>query len=462
MGNSRSIDIDTGFSPPALGRILTEELKLPANPRLCVAYSGGVDSHVLLHALAQLRAVQPLSLRAVHVDHGLQPASGDWARHCEQVCIGLDIACVVERIEMINQEKDGLEAAARYGRYACLLRHLEPGEVLLTAHHQDDQAETVLLQLLRGTGVQGLAGMPRLTPFGAGWLARPLLAFSRRALERYAHAEKLRWIEDPSNRDLRHGRNLLRHNVFPVLQGHWPTAARRLAQAAQHATEAAGLLDEMARADLGSCRVAEGLRVPALAQLPASRRRNVLRYWIRERGFQAPATALLERILVLVDNLPRTRQAEIRWGGVALHRYRDLLMLHPASLTSPAEPPPDWDGRTPLWLPAAGVQLRLLPTSGTGLARQRLDGASLQVRFRQGGERCQLPGRQHHHKLKKLLQAAGVPPWERARLPLLYVNNALAAIGDRWVCEPYAAKPGEPGWTVALETPTSESKDKGY
>ena len=457
----RSIDIDTGFSPQALGRILTEELKLPANPRLCVAYSGGVDSHVLLHALAQLRARQPLLLRAVHVDHGLQPTSGDWAQHCKRVCTELEIACVIERIKVINQGKDGLEAAARHGRYACFRRHLEPDEVLLTAHHQDDQAETVLLQLLRGAGVQGLAGMPPRTPLGAGWLARPLLAFSRRALEHYAHVENLRWIEGPSNRDLRHGRNLLRHKVFPVLQGHWPTAARQLVQAAQHATEAAGLLDEMARADLGSCRVAGGLQVPALARLPASRRRNVLRYWIRERGFQAPATALLERISALVENLPRTRQAEIRWGGVALHRYRDLLMLCPVLLTSPTEPSPDWDGRGPLWLPAAGVQLRLSPTSGAGLARQRLDGASLQVRFRQGGERCQLPGRQHHHKLKKLLQAAGVPPWERARLPLLYVNDALAAIGDRWVCEPYAAKPGEPGWTVVLETPTPEREGGG-
>lgn len=422
-----------------------------------------MDSHVLLHALAHLRATRSFLLRAVHVDHGLQPASGEWARHCERVCLDLDISCIIESINLINQEKDGLEAAARRGRYACLMHHLQPGEVLLTAHHQDDQAETVLLQLLRGTGVPGLAGMPRLTPFGAGWLARPLLSFPRRTLERYARAEKLHWIEDPSNQNLRHGRNLLRHKVFPALQGHWPAAARQLAQAAQHATEALGLLEEVARADLGPCRAAEGLQVSGLAQLPLPRRRNVLRHWIRERGFQAPSTVLLERISALVESLPRTRQAEIRWGGAVLHRYRDLLMLRPASSVAPVDgSAPDWDGRTPLWLPMVGMQLRLSPASGTGLARQRLDGALLQVRFRQGGERCQLPGRQHRHKLKKLLQAAGVPPWERARLPLLYVNNALAAIGDRWVCEPYAAKPGEPGWAVVLETPAPESKGEGY
>ena len=190
----------------------------------------------------------------------------------------------------------------------------------------------MLLQLLRGTGVQGLAGMPRLTPFGAGWLARPLLVFSRRALEHYARAEKLRWIEDPSNRDLRHGRNLLRHNVFRCYRGigrqrrgGWPRQRNTPPRPPACWTR----WPVPTSVPAGSQR---GLQVPALAQLPAPRRRNVLRYWIRERGFQTPATALLERISALVDSLPRTRQAEIRWGGVALHRYRDLLMLHPASL----------------------------------------------------------------------------------------------------------------------------------
>ena len=458
MGNSRSIDIDTDFSPQALGRILTEELKLPVNSRFRVAYSGGMDSHVLLYALARLHAVQDFGLCAVHVNHGLQPVAGEWARHCEQVCADLDVPCVVERIHVADLHEEGIEAAARRARYACLARHLEPGEVLLTAHHQDDQAETMLLQLLRGAGVQGLAGMSPLMAFAAGWLARPLLYFPRHALERYARAEGLCWVDDPSNRDLRHGRNLLRHNIFPTLQARWPAAARQLAQAARHAAEAADILEEMARADLGHRQVDGGLQVSLLARLPAPRRRNALRYWIRERGFQTPSTALLERILALTDRLPRTRHAMIRWGGAELRRYRDMLVLHPPG---PAPEPAGeivWDGSNPLLLPATGQQLRFAPVQGAGLARTRLEGATLQVRFRQGGERCRLPGRPHHHKLKKLLQAAGVPPWERARLPLLYVNDALAAIGDRWVCEPYAARADEPGLVMVLEKVAPKGK----
>jgi tRNA(Ile)-lysidine synthase len=457
LGNSRSIDIDTGFSSQALGRILTEELKLPVNSRFRVAYSGGMDSHVLLYALARLRAVQDFVLCAVHVHHGLQPAADEWARHCEQICVDLDIPCVVERIHVADLREQGLEAAARRGRYACLARHLEPGEILLTAHHQDDQAETMLLQLLRGAGIQGLAGMAPLMTFAAGQLARPLLSFPRHVLERYARAEGLCWVDDPSNRDLRHGRNLVRHKIFPALQARWPMAVRQLAHTARHATEAAAMLEEVARADLDHCQVDEGLRISLLAQLPAPRRRNVLRYWIRQGDFQTPSAALLERVLALTEHLPRTRHAMIRWSGAELRCYRDLLVLRlPGSVPEPAGEVA-WDGKSPLLLPATGQRLRLAPVQGAGLARARLEGAALQVRFRQGGERCQLPGRPHHHKLKKLLQAAGVPPWERARLPLLYVNDALAAVGDRWVCEPYAAKPGEPGWTVILETPASES-----
>ncbi len=458
MGNSRSIDIDTGFSPQALGRILTEELKLPVNSRFRVAYSGGMDSHVLLHAMVRLRAVHGFMLRAVHVDHGLQPASGEWARHCERVCTDLDVACVIERIHVTGQREAGLEAAARRGRYAGLARQLESGEVLLTAHHQDDQAETLLLQLLRGAGVQGLAGMPPLALFAAGQRARPLLGFPRQALERYARAERLHWVEDPSNRDLRHGRNLLRHRIFPALQARWPSAERQLAQAARHAAEASEVLEQVARADLEGCRAGEGLRASLLAQLSLPRRRNALRCWIRERGFQAPSAALLDRIQTLTVHMPRTRHALIRWGGAELRRYRDMLMLRPSSPVLEPAGELAWDGKSPLLLPATGEQLRFSPVQGAGLARARLESATLQVRFRQGGERCRLPGRPHRHKLKKLLQEAGVPPWERARLPLLYVNDAIAAIGDRWVCEPYAARADEPGFAMVLEKVAPKGK----
>lgn len=390
-------------------------------------------------------------LRALHVHHGLLPEADAWARHCARACAGLGVPCVVERIRVAGAAEEGVEAAARRARYACLARHLEPGEVLLTAHHRDDQAETVLLQLLRGTGVHGLAGMPAIVPFAAGFHARPLLGFPRAELERYARTQDLSWVEDPSNRALDIGRNLIRHRVLPLLRERWPTAGRQLAQAADRAAEAAALLDELARTDLATCIEDGNLRVSALRRLPPPRQRNALRGWIREQGFRVPSAKQLALLLAQLESEPRTRHAVVRWRGAELRRYRDVLVLRADTALPVAAGAVAWDGTRPLPLPSVGRQLRLAPMLGRGLARARVDGAALSVRFRQGGERCRLPGRSHRHKLKKLLQEAGVPPWERERLPLLYVNDALAAIGDRWVCEPFAAKSDEPGLVVVLE-----------
>lgn len=444
-------NIDKTFSPQALGRVLIERLKLPANARLKVAYSGGVDSHVLLHALARLRATTGFALAAVHVDHGLQPRSREWSGHCVRIGADLGVPCAVERIEVGTGAGEGLEAAARRERYAALARHVGTDEVLLTAHHLDDQAETVLLQLLRGAGVHGLSAMPELAPFGAGLHARPLLGFTRAQLAAYARAEGLHWIEDLSNFDTRHGRNLIRTRVLPVLKERWPQAAQQLARTARHAAEAAALLDELAQADLDACHHGAALWIPALLRLPAGRRRNALRRWIRARGFRAPSAATLERILAQTQAAPRTRHAAIRWPEAQVRRYRDALLLLPAG----GRPDPGlrraWDGKAPLEIPELGLRLRLVEAIGSGLARARLGPAALTVRLRRGGEACRLPGRAHRHRLKKLLQAAGVPPWERERLPLLYVGDELAAVGDLWVCEPFAARADEPGWRVVVE-----------
>jgi tRNA(Ile)-lysidine synthase len=449
--NSRSIEIDIVFSTEALGRFLTDDLRLPANTRFVVAYSGGLDSHVLLHALHRLSLEAGYRLRAVHVHHGLQPDADAWARHCDQVCAGLGVPCAVERVRVEGAAEDGLEAAARRARYACLARLLEPGEVLLTAHHQDDQAETVLLQLLRGAGVRGLAGMPSLAPFAGGFHARPLLGFPRAALLAYAQAQGLTWVEDPSNTVSDIDRNRLRHRLLPLMRERWPAADRQLAQAARHAAEAAALLDELAAIDLKDCLGNDGgLRVSGLRRLPPARARNLLRHWIRSQGFRVPSTKQLTWLQAQLGDDPETRHATIRWRNAELRRYRDTLVLR-NSMAAPAAGRIDWDGLKPLALPGTGWQMRLAPVQGRGLARERLHRAVYSVGFRQGGETCRLPGRGHRHKLKKLLQEAGVPPWERGRLPLLYVQDELAAIGDRWVCEPFAAKSDEPGLAVVLE-----------
>jgi tRNA(Ile)-lysidine synthase len=440
------------FSPAALADVL-QRLGLTSATPLIVAYSGGLDSHVLLHALARVRDERPLPLRAVHVNHGLHPQADAWARHCARVCVDLAVACREERIEVTDIGAHGLEAAARRARYARLAALLGPGEVLLTAHQRDDQAETVLLQLLRGAGVQGLAAMPEIMPFSAGRLARPLLGFSRAQLLAYARAQKLRWIEDPSNRDERLARNFLRHRVFPLLAQRWPSAPEQIARAAALAAEAAEQLDALAESDWRRCCLPDSaaLSIPALRQLPSPRARNLIRYWLRRQGFQAPSALQLAQILAQVAQEPRSRQAQIRWPGAEVRRYRDALVaLQPGPDARPVVGLP-WNPAEPLVLPGLGWRLRAVAAEGEGLSQARLAAAALTVRWRRGGEVCRLPGRAHRHKLKKLLQQAHVPPWERQRLPLVYADGELAAVGDRWVCEPYAARAGEPGWKLRLE-----------
>jgi len=448
---------DTGFSPAALAAVLFDELRLPPGAHLKVAYSGGLDSHVLLHALSVLRADHRFSLSAIHIDHDLQPASAEWGRHCAGICTNLDIQYVVKRVKVAGVADEGMEAAARRARYAALAAALEPGDTLLTAHHCDDQEETVFLQLLRGAGVAGLAAMQAKTVLGHGQIVRPLLGFSRAALHAYAQEHRLAWIEDPSNRALHLRRSFLRTEILPRLALHWPAHSSMLARTAHHAAEAMGLLDEVAETDLTACRHAvahspQALSVNALLALSTPRQRNLLRYWLRRQGFLAPAASQLEEVLAQVRTAPRSQQARVCWPGAEVWRYRDLLVAMPAQHSPDPSLDVIWDLRAPLDLPGIG-HLRAVPIRGQGLSCARLNGRSLHIRLRSGGETLKLAGRGHHHVLKKLLQAEGVPPWLRARLPLFYVDHELAAVADRWVCAPYLAGDGEEGLKIVWEPP---------
>lgn len=447
---------DSDFSPAALAAVLSGELRLPPSARLVLAFSGGLDSMVLLHALAVLRTEFPFSLRAVHIDHVLHPDSATWGRMCAQVCAQLAVPFDARQVTVGTVSVDGLEAAARRARYAALSELLSPGEILVTAHQRDDQAETVLLQLLRGTGVAGLAGMPARAAFGRGELVRPLLGFARATLEAYGCRHGLVWIDDPSNADLRLRRNYLRTEIVPRLRAAWPETDRMLVRAAGHAAEAVELLDELADGDLAGCRAREGtvhvreaLSVAQLTGLSPARQRNVLRHWLRRQGFLVPGAQQLEILLAQLRHRPRSQHACVRWPGAEVWRYRDqLVALTPQALPDAALTV-TWDGRQPLQLPGVG-RLTVEPVRGAGIAHRHL-AAGLQVRLRAGGERLRLPGRAGHHTLKKLLQATAVPPWLRGRLPVFYAAGALAAAGDLWVCEGYAAGAGEDGARIVWE-----------
>nr|WP_242112228.1 tRNA lysidine(34) synthetase TilS [Luteimonas aquatica] len=394
-----------------------------------VAFSGGLDSTVLLHLLAR-RAAHARGLRAIHVHHGLHPEADAWAAHCRAACQALGVPLHVVRVSVARDEGQGIEAAARAARRRAFAQALGEGEVLALAHHRDDQAETFLLRALRASGTDGLAAMRPWRRFPPGWLWRPLLDTPRAALLAFAREHALSWIEDPSNAGSEYDRNFLRLRVLPLLHERWPQAGTAFARAAQLAGEARELLEEEDAAALAGARTADpqALSVPRLRALPRARRARVLRRWTEGLALPPlPAQGVAQIEAALLGDA----DGEFAWHGAVVRRWRDLLHAEPRRAPLPEGWHAPWDGRAPLTLPGGGML--------------RLEGADafeaeLQAGTRQGGERIVLPGRGHSHALKHVLQALGVPPWERGRLPLLRdAGGAVLAAGDLVYSAPFEA-----------------------
>jgi tRNA(Ile)-lysidine synthase len=387
----------------------------------CVGFSGGLDSTVLLHALVEIQAQAEFSVRAINVNHGLHPDAPLWANHCAAVCGRLGIPFDSFPVS-VESRGEGIEAAARQARYGVFKSEVRTGEVLLTAHHADDQLETLLLALARGSGVRGLASMPALQPFGRGFHARPLMDVDRESLRSWATAQRLEWIEDASNQDSSFDRNYLRLVVVPTLRNRWPAIAHAGARSAQHLGEAAGLLDGLAEHDCNDVVVKGCVHVRKLESLPSARRRNVLRLWLRQNGARAPSTGKLASIEHDVLHAASDRTPCIECDSVVVRRHRELLYCTKSMPRVPANEL-TWNPMEPLGLPELGVLVA------------RFDGpltASEQwtVRFREGGESIAM--RTHHQKLKHLLQEQNVLPWWRGSVPLIYQAEELIAVGDLW------------------------------
>ncbi len=438
------------FSPQVLQAVLADLRPEGASGDLCVALSGGVDSTVLLAALAGIKAVgYPGRLRAVHINHQLHADAGLWERRSLELAAALGVPALAEPVDVVGVAAAGVEAAARTARYAALHRILLPGEILLTAHHADDQLETVLLALLRGSGVRGLAGMPRCVACAAGWHQRPLLDFTRSELSAWGHARGLSWSEDPSNSQDRYSRSFLRQTVTPLLQGRWPAAAVVASRSAAHLAEASGLLDELALLDHGATQLEGCLKVQALAGLTSARRRNLLRYWLRTRGLPLPSTAKISALEHDVLAARPDAQVCVTWEGAEVRRHRSLLYAFEPLPVAAMQAECSWDWRQPLVLPGATGALHMVATPGGGLAAARLP-AALHISARTGGERLALGrGRDPMTRpLKKLLQEARVLPWWRERLPLLRHGNQLVAVADLWIAQEFAATADEAGLRI--------------
>jgi tRNA(Ile)-lysidine synthase len=415
---------------------------------LVVALSGGADSAALLGAVAALlKDFRALPLRAVHIDHGLQAAAAQFRAACVSLCGHLGVPLTVISVQVDAESGVSLEAAARDARYAALAAQLRPKECLLTAHHREDQAETLLLQALRGAGVKGLSAMPVCRRFGAGWHVRPLLDVPQSELLLFGAQLQHLKSHDPMNEDLRFDRSYLRGQVWPRLVQRWPGAGIALSRTARHMAEAQTLLDSAAAADVARLRDGEALLVPGLRALSPLRRMNAVRLWLSEAEVEAPSAARLGEALRQILDADSDQLPAVVWGNRALRRYRQRLFLtaaHPPRLETARPWAAHLDSRVDL-----GPQLGSLTWVAQigGIAAQSLP-ENLIVRRRGGGETLKPGGLAKTQSVQHLCQSQGVLPWMRDALPLIFAGDALIAVADLWEDARVSAASGAPGLAV--------------
>ncbi len=415
------------FSPETL----LPTLSLPATTTgYCVALSGGADSVALLVAMAELRPrLGGKQVRAIHVHHGLQAAADDWSAHCRALCRRFDIPLQVVEITVSRRRRESLEMAARRSRYRVLGDRLGADEALLMAHHLDDQAETLLLHLFRGAGVEGLSAMPVMRPFSRGMLLRPLLAWRREALTAFLRRRGIPWVEDPSNRDTVFDRNYIRHVVLPAVEARWPAAVATIGRAARLQAEQRALSEEMIEEDFLHCYRFEtgALDSAELRTLPPARQRHVLRRWLRLGRPQVIFT--FGQLDALVSMAAARREGDFLAGGVCIHHWRSRFFKR---FNKPASSPPQtlWSGEYPFLDEAHGVYLE--PVNLQRAFRWRRFPGMLRITCREGGESMYLVGR-GGRPLKKMLQAWGVPPWERHQLRLIWSGDGLICVSGYWI-----------------------------
>lgn len=424
---------------------------------LYVGYSGGLDSHVLVHVMVEL--VGKKKITVVHVNHQLSANSDIWQEHCEDICLelGVDIIC---KTVSIKNRGTGIEDAAREARYGIFEKLLKKNDLLILAHHADDQIETMLFRLFRGSGIKGMSGMPISRLLGNGELFRPLLPFFRRDLESYALANQINWIEDDSNLDVAFDRNFIRHKLIPTINERWPNSSFQLNRSANIFAESDFLINILAQKDFAivtevSERVGWSISIGKLNGFEIIRQKNILRYWFNLHNLTLPSYAVLDNALDQMIGSKADAEPIVSWGDLQLRRFNKKLYLLPFKSDDPnysfkkkkglellEKYSIKWDGSSQL----------ILPDSSSLCVKRKIKGGlrmdfkkNLEIRFRSGGERCKPKGRSGSNTLKKLFQEYSLEPWLRNNIPLIYIDNHLAAVGDLWVCDEFCAEPDELG-----------------
>ncbi len=437
-----------------------ERLPDPATvTRFVVAFSGGLDSSVLLSLMVRLRAKDPdfPSLTAIHVNHGISASAEQWALHCQQVCSRFDVPLDIRHVTA-TAGKASLENDLRDARYKIFAATLRGGDVLLQAHHQDDQLETLLLRLFRGSGLRGSRGIPAQRALGRGSLWRPLLEYSRVRLQAYAVAEQLAWVEDESNLDTRFDRNYLRSQIWPAIRQRWPGAAKTLLRFAAISAQSEQALEYFLEPLLVRLQDPDaGLPVKDLLALPEAVQINLLRLWLERLQLPRPESQQYRRILAEVAAARPDARPLLVAGQVEFRRYAGSLVAQYRLPQHDAGAEWQWDPAVPIEIEGMGV---LAASEAPAAAESRLlrrpePGQQFTVKFRSGGERCRPAGRCGSHPLRKLLQEYSLPPWLRERVPLVYLEEELVAVADLWVCADAEAAPGVTGLLLTWQRPAS-------
>lgn len=418
------------------------------NDRLAIALSGGVDSVVLLHVLSKLSAEIPFSLTAVHVNHGISRNAPLWSQFCSDLCHSYGIPIDIANLNLKKEPGVSLEALARDERYRIFSR--TQANYVVLAHHLDDQAETLLLQLLRGAGIKGLSGMPwirRQPDVAAPQLLRPFLEITRDQIEAYARQHRLNWIYDESNDSVTYNRNFLRHEILPVLKKRYPGYGKTLLRTSRHLSEASQLLDELAEIDSANCLAAGKLAIDKIRLLSFSRAKNLLRYTLSQQNLPLPSAVKLEDILKQLLSSSRDSQIHIRFGDTTIRCFKGLVHICPEEVTQQAPRPSQfiWQGQLPLTLTHLGGTVYLTETESQGIDPQKIFNQSIALRTRQGGEHFKPACNRPTRSLKNLLQEASIPPWQRRTMPLLFCNDQLIWVPGIGIECNFQVKSGETG-----------------
>jgi tRNA(Ile)-lysidine synthase len=421
---------------------------LPAHSSILIGLRGGVDSVALLHLLHKLAERISWQLSALHVHHGISRNADEWARFCSDLCARLDVPMIVEHVDIAPLRSNGIEAAARKLRHEAFSR--QRCDFVALAHHADDQAETLLLQLLRGGGVRGASAMPLLSRReGSPDLVRPLLHCSRREILDYAAGQGLQWIEDESNTDDNYPRNFLRHRVLPLLGERFPSYRDTLSRSAMHFAEASLLLDELAQQDAAND-IGETLSVAVLQALSPPRAKNLLRCFLHSLGAPMPQNVQLDDMLRQLCGAREDATVCIAYGDRQIRRYGNRVYVLHAVGEFDRDFMLTWHGEAELDWPALHSWLSFRQVNSNGISLAKLQLAPVTLRFRKGGEILRPHPEAATRTLKNLLQENKIPPWHRDRLPLLYCGEELVSVPGLAIAEEYLSDGHEAAILVEL------------